>query len=268
MRKLCAAVLVFMLIGSGVAQAHQPVVLLDSDTTAAKGPLLTDGTVSYAIRAWFTKSGQKKAFRAQFNVGDALSVQYLIVDKQPENALRTSALPRLVITSPSGTSISINLNERVKFYEPFSKVNYLYLSRYSAVAKAGVYSFTITSKGKAEITVAVGDKEIPGEVLRGTKPTPTPTSTSSSTASPTPSASPAGYTMAQVRSNNSAKSCWAVIDGFVYNLTSWINSHPGGSSAIVSLCGTDATSTFKSQHANQGKPAAKLDSFRLGALAK
>jgi hypothetical protein len=34
------------------------------------------------------------------------------------------------------------------------------------------------------------------------------------------------------------------------------------------LCGTDATSTFKSQHANQGKPAAKLDSFRLGALAK
>ena len=268
MRKLCAAVLLFMLIGSGVAQAHQPVVLLDSDTTAAKGPLLTDGTVSYAIRASFTKSGQKKAFRAQFNAGDALSVQYLIVDKQPENSLRTSALPRLVITSPSGTSISINLNERVKFYEPFSKVNYLYLSRYSAVAKAGVYSFTITSKGKAEITVAVGDKEIPGEVLRGTKPTPTPTSTSSSTASPTPSASPAGYTMAQVRANNSAKSCWAVIDGFVYNLTSWINSHPGGSSAIVSLCGTDATSTFKSQHANQGKPAAKLDSFRLGALSQ
>jgi hypothetical protein len=268
MRKLCAAVLVFMLIGSGVAQAHQPVVLLDSDTTAAKGPLLTDGTVSYAIRASFTKSGQKKAFRAHFNAGDALSVQYLIVDKQPENALRTSALPRLVITSPTGTSVSIKLNERVKFYEPFSKVNYLYLSRYSAVAKAGVYSFTITSKGKAEITVAVGDKEIPGEVLRGTKPTPTPTSTSSSTASPTASASPAGYTMAQVRANNSAKSCWAVIDGFVYNLTSWINSHPGGSSAIVSLCGTDATSTFKSQHANQGKPAAKLDSFRLGALAK
>ena len=255
-----------MLIGSGVAQAHQPVVLLDSDTTAAKGPLLTDGTVSYAIRASFTKSGQKKAFRAQLNAGDALSVQYLIVDKKPENALRTSALPRLVITSPTGTSVTINLNERVKFYEPFSKVNYLYLSRYSAVAKAGVYSFTITSKGKAEITVAVGDKEIAGEVLRGTKPT--PTSTTSPTPTPTPSASTSGYTMAQVKANNSAKSCWAVIDGFVYNLTTWINSHPGGAGAIVSLCGTDATSTFKSQHANQGKPAAKLDSFRLGALSQ
>ena len=266
MRKLCAAVLVFMLIGSGVAQAHQPVVLLDSDTTAAKGPLLTDGTVSYAIRASFTKSGQKKAFRAQLNAGDALSVQYLIVDKKPENALRTSALPRLVITSPTGTSVTINLNERVKFYEPFSKVNYLYLSRYSAVAKAGVYSFTITSKGKAEITVAVGDKEIAGEVLRGTKPT--PTSTTSPTPTPTPSASTSGYTMAQVKANNSAKSCWAIIDGFVYNLTTWINSHPGGAGAIVSLCGTDATAAFKSQHANQGKPAAKLDSFRLGALSQ
>jgi len=249
-----------MLIGSGVAHAHQPVVLLDSDTTAAKGPLLTDGTVSYAIRASFTKSGQKKAFRAEFKAGDALSVQYLIVDKKPENALRTSVLPKLVVTSPTGSSVTINLNERVKFYEPFSKVNYLYLSRYSAVAKAGVYSFTITSKGKAKITVAVGDKEIAGQVLRGAKPTPAPT--------PTPTPSTSGYTMAQVKSNNSAKSCWAVIDGFVYNLTTWINSHPGGAGAIVSLCGTDATAAFKSQHGNQGKPAAKLDSFRLGALSQ
>jgi len=259
-----------MLIGSGVAQAHQPVVLLDSDTTAAKGPLLTDGTVSYAIRASFTKSGQKKAFRAQFNAGDSLSVQYLVVDKQPENALRTSALPGLVITSPSGTSVSIKLNERVKFYEPFSKVNYLYLSRYSAVAKAGVYSFTITSKGKAEITVTVGDREVAGEILRGPKPTPTSTPTVSPTPTPTatPSASTTGYTMTQVRSNNTAKSCWAVIDGNVYNLTTWINSHPGGAGAIVSLCGTDATSAFNSQHGNQGKPAAKLESFRLGALTK
>ena len=61
MIKLLAALLAFMVIGSGSAHAHQPVVLLDSDTTAAKGPLLVDGTVSFAIRAAFTKSGQTKA---------------------------------------------------------------------------------------------------------------------------------------------------------------------------------------------------------------
>ena len=74
--------------------------------------------------------------------------------------------------------------------------------------------------------------------------------------------------MAQVKANNSAKSCWAVVDDYVYDLTKWINSHPGGAGAIVSLCGTDATASFKSQHQNQAKPAVRLDSYKLGPLKK
>ncbi|KRO36889.1 MAG: hypothetical protein ABR55_05465 [Actinobacteria bacterium BACL15 MAG-120823-bin78] len=72
--------------------------------------------------------------------------------------------------------------------------------------------------------------------------------------------------MAQVRENNSARSCWTAIDGFVYNLTAWINSHPGGSGAILFLCGTDGTNAFKSQHQNQSRPALRLDGYRLGRL--
>jgi hypothetical protein len=261
MVKFLAALLAVMVIGSGSAHAHQPVVLLDSDTTAAKGPLLADGTVSFAIRAAFTKSGQTKAFRAQFKSGDQLSVQYLIVDKKPENALRTSSLPTLVITPPTGAPVTIKLNERTKFFEPYGRVNYLYLARYSDLAQAGIYNFTIKSKSKAAITVAVGDKEIFGEVLRGAAPTP------AASATPTPSATMSGYTMAQVAANNSAKSCWAVIEGSVYNLTAWINSHPGGSGAIISLCGTEATSSFKGKHGNQSRPAAQLSGYLLGPLA-
>ena len=264
MIKLLAALLAFMVIGSGSAHAHQPVVLLDSDTTAAKGPLLVDGTVSFAIRAAFTKSGQTKAFRAQFKSGDQLSVQYLIVDKKPENALRTSSLPSLVISPPTGSPITIKFDERTKFFEPYGRVNYLYLARYSALAQAGIYNFTIKSKSKAAITVAVGDKEIFGEVLRGAAATPAATPT----ATPTPSATASGYTMAQVAANNSAKSCWAVIEGSVYNLTNWINSHPGGSGAIMSLCGTEATSSFNAQHANQSRPSSRLSGYLLGPLAK
>ena len=264
MIKLLAALLAFMVIGSGSAHAHQPVVLLDSDTTAAKGPLLVDGTVSFAIRAAFTKSGQTKAFRAQFKSGDQLSVQYLIVDKKPENALRTSSLPSLVISPPTGSPITIKFDERTKFFEPYGRVNYLYLARYSALAQAGIYNFTIKSKSKAAITVAVGDKEIFGEVLRGAAATPAATPT----ATPTPSATASGYTMAQVAANNSAKSCWAVIEGSVYNLTNWINSHPGGSGAIISLCGTEATSSFNAQHANQSRPSSRLSGYLLGPLAK
>jgi len=265
MLKLLAALLAFMAIGSEAARAHQPVELLNSDTTAAKGPLLVDGTVSFAVRAAFTKSGQSKAFRAQFKSGDQLSVQYLIVDKKPENTLRTSSLPSLVITPPTGSPVTIKFDERTKFFEPYGRVNYLYLARYTDVAQAGIYNFTIKSKSKAAITVAVGDREIFGDVLRG--PAPTPVAAPAASATPTPSATTAGYTMAQVSANNSAKSCWAVIEGFVYNLTAWINSHPGGSGAILSLCGTEATSSFKGKHGNQSRPAAQLSGYLLGPLA-
>jgi len=268
MRKLLAMVVALCVVGSGVAVAHQPVVLMDTDTTAAKGPLLVDGTVSFAIRASFTKSGQKKAFRAQFKDGDQLLVQYLIVDAKPENGLRMTALPSVVITGPKGTKpVTIKLNERTKFYEPYGGTNYLYLGRYSAPAVAGVYNFVITARGRAAITIGVGEKEIPGEVARGPVPMATPKPAASAT--PSQSSTPiAGYTMAQVKANNTAKSCWTAIDGFVYDLTSWISAHPGGSGAILFLCGTDGSNAFKAQHEQQARPAVRLESYKLGPLNK
>ena len=174
MHRFVIAVIAALLLCTTHALAHQPVVLLDTDTTAAKGPLLVDGTVSFAIRASFTKSGQKKAFRAQFQEGDALEVQYLIVDKKPENALKSAQLPTVVITGPGGFKTTMKINERTKFYEPYGGTNYLYLARFSGVAKAGIYSFVITSRAKAAITLGVGQKEIPGEVVRGAYVAPTP----------------------------------------------------------------------------------------------
>ena len=166
MKKLIAAILALTLLGMAPASAHQPVVLLNSDTTPSAGPLLVDGTVSFAIRAAFSKAGQKKAFRAALKEGDQLDVQYLIVDKRPENRLKNSQLPLLVITSPSGKRIVMKYTERTEFYEPWGRTTYLYLSRISEVAEPGIYSFVATSRAKAEITIAVGEKEIPGEVLR------------------------------------------------------------------------------------------------------
>jgi hypothetical protein len=263
-----------------IASAHQPVQLLDTDTTPKAGPLLVDGTISFAIRASFTKSGQKKAFRAALKEGDQLAVQYLIVDKKPESALKNAQLPLLVITSPTGKKITIKINERSPFYEPYGGTNYFYLARYSAPAEAGIYQFLVTSRAKAGITIAVGEKEIRGEVLRGPAPVATPTPTTAPTAakpSPEPSASStpkaevtkqSGYTMANVQANNSETSCWSVISGNVYNLTQWINSHPGGASRIRALCGTDGTSSFSAQHGSRGSPTSTLANYLLGPLAK
>ena len=120
-------------------------------------------------------------------------------------------------------------------------------------------------------------------VKASAKPTVTPTAkpavsaapTASASASPKPSVTPtaaatvaAGYTMAQVKANKSASKCWSVINEKVYDLTAWINAHPGGSGAIVSLCGTDGTQDFLAMHRNQSKPESRLSAFLLGPLAK
>lgn len=87
-------------------------------------------------------------------------------------------------------------------------------------------------------------------------PTPTPTSTTSA----------AGITMAQVQQHASATSCWTAVDGKVYDVTNWINQHPGGPQRIISLCGTDGTAAFHGQHATQSLPNKTLAGFEIGTL--
>src|SRR5699024_10122502 len=47
------------------------------------------------------------------------------------------------------------------------------------------------------------------------------------------------FTMAEVEDNSSPESCWTVIEDDVYDVTDWIDQHPGGASRIEQLCGTD-----------------------------
>ena len=93
---------------------------------------------------------------------------------------------------------------------------------------------------------------------------PQPTETAEPT--PTPEESVNGYTLAQVSERNSAAECWVVIDGGVYDLTQWIRSHPGGSGAILNLCGKDGTASFTSQHGGQARPSRTLDGYYLAPL--
>jgi cytochrome b involved in lipid metabolism len=273
MRKATTLLLALLTIISSIAfinsaGAHQPVILNSQDTTASKGPLLVDGTVSFAVRATFAKSGQTRGFRAQFKAGDSLAVQYLIVDRAPENRLKISQLPTLTITSPSGLRQVMKLNERTKFFEPYGQTNYLYLGRLTQSAESGIYSFSMTARSKAAITVAVGEREVPGEVIRGALPVVTPTPSTSLSPTPTPTPSPTlttvGYTKVQVAANNTPTKCWSIINDNVYDLTKWIKAHPGGQSAITFICGIDGTNAFLAQHRGQPSPFSRLAAFYLG----
>ena len=99
-------------------------------------------------------------------------------------------------------------------------------------------------------------------------PTPSPTRVASPTPTPTPSSTSTvrEFTRAEVAQRNTNSSCWTIVNESVYDLTSWINSHPGGPSAIRSLCGTDGTSAFTGTHGNSGSPMRELSSRYLGKL--
>ncbi len=147
------------------ALAHQPVALTSAHTSANKGPILVDGTISFALRASFTKANQERGFRASLKAGELLNFEYLIIDRAPENRLPLSKLPTVTITAPDGNKSVVKFTERTKFYEPYGRTNYLYLARFSSTAIDGIYNFSIRSKGRANITVSTGSKEIFGVVF-------------------------------------------------------------------------------------------------------
>ena len=166
-RRTLTTLLALAFIGSNLnlVSAHQPVNLTAANSSADKGPILVDGTISFAIRANFSKANQTQGFRASLKAGELVNFEYLIMDRAPENKLANNKLPVATITDPSGKKTVIKFTERSKFFEPYGRTNYLYLARYSQTAVDGIYKFTLQSKAKAAITVAVGSKETFGEVL-------------------------------------------------------------------------------------------------------
>ena len=55
--------------------------------------------------------------------------------------------------------------------------------------------------------------------------------------------------MSEVQKHNQASDCWMVIGDKVYNVTKWIEKHPGGD-VILTHAGLDATDVFEAFHAD------------------
>ncbi len=86
------------------------------------------------------------------------------------------------------------------------------------------------------------------------------------------------FTMAEIATHNSKTDCWTVISGQVYELTDFVNRHPGGNE-VVRACGIDATTLFTSRTTEDGQPIGsgtphsqvaqeQLDQLKIGNLAK
>ena len=50
--------------------------------------------------------------------------------------------------------------------------------------------------------------------------------------------------MREILTHNTAASCWLLVSGKVYDVTTYLDKHPGDASTILPTCGTDATQAY------------------------
>ncbi|KAL6497889.1 hypothetical protein OROHE_026916 [Orobanche hederae] len=73
------------------------------------------------------------------------------------------------------------------------------------------------------------------------------------------------FTLAEVSEHNTSKDCWLVINGKVYNVTKFLEDHPGGDEVLVSSTGKDATDDFEDVgHSATAK--AMMEEFYVGDI--
>lgn len=153
--------------GTSPAQAHQPVRLTAANPTPDRGPLLVDGTVSFAVYA-NVQGAQTRGFRFGLRSGQRLEAQLLVVDKAPGNGLSEAELPEVIIVDPRGKRLVLNPNQRTGFLEPYTGTKYLTLTQLTRQGVDGVYQVLVRSRSTSlvETVVAIGYREVPGRVVR------------------------------------------------------------------------------------------------------
>ncbi len=131
------------------------------------------------------------------------------------------------------------------------------------VAVGGIwYSY---KKGKTSDQPTSMSKVINTNVTETTVATAIPTNSPTGTSASQSESSL--YTLAGVAKHNNEANCWSVVNGKVYDLTSWINRHEGGADKILSMCGRDASADFNGEHSRDREPQAELKAFYLADLS-
>ena len=150
------------LLPASIASAHDPIILTSEQQTPADGPLLVDGTISFALYGSLDTGGDTRGFRVQFKEGDPLSISILIPDLSPENTLDDVSLPFINVEDPNGTTEKLAITEKIPFPEPFTGTNYVRLTEFRGTAIGGIYSVTVMGDSPARFTVSVGEIEMFG----------------------------------------------------------------------------------------------------------
>ncbi|XP_078447453.1 cytochrome b5-like [Wolffia australiana] len=81
----------------------------------------------------------------------------------------------------------------------------------------------------------------------------------------TDDASGAVFTLADVSKHNSREDCWLIINDKVYDVTKFLDDHPGGDEVMINATGKDATDDFEDVgHSSTAR--AMLNEYLVGAI--
>ncbi|KAH8434883.1 uncharacterized protein LDX57_012514 [Aspergillus melleus] len=73
------------------------------------------------------------------------------------------------------------------------------------------------------------------------------------------------YTLEQVKTHNKPDDVWIVLHNKVYDITKYLEDHPGGSAILLEVAGTDATDAFEEVgHSDEARE--QLEPFYVGDL--
>jgi len=74
------------------------------------------------------------------------------------------------------------------------------------------------------------------------------------------------FALAEVEKHTDAESCWIVIEGKVYDVTKYLDDHPGGHDVLLDASGGDSTEDFND--VGHSKPAIKsMEKYLIGDFA-
>ncbi|OAY32789.1 cytochrome b5 [Manihot esculenta] len=73
------------------------------------------------------------------------------------------------------------------------------------------------------------------------------------------------FNLPEVSEHNTHKDCWLVIEGKVYDVTKFLEDHPGGDEVLLAATGKDATDDFDDVgHSSSAR--AMMDEFYVGEI--
>nr|ANQ46484.1 cytochrome b5 [Santalum album] len=73
------------------------------------------------------------------------------------------------------------------------------------------------------------------------------------------------FTLAEVSEHHTPQDCWLVINGKVYDVTKFLEDHPGGDDVLLSATGKDATDDFEDVgHSSSAR--SMMDEYCVGEI--